>query len=772
MLRPSSSQPRRSAGFSLLEMSIVITIMVTVAAATVSTGSSIIEISRKASTNTKLDVIESTLMAFRLANNRLPCPGDLTLTDIPANAATYGYEANNTSGTCTGGSPAANFSATNTQNANIPAGTTVAEGAVPVRTLNLPDEFQWDGWGRKFGYAIWTPYAAAATSTASYPGFLVYGPAQNCGGMTVENAGHSSRTAATAYVLISYGPDGHGAYLKNGTQYLMGSDNADELTNCHCTSTAPNTATYTGTYVQEEPNQVSAADSLNVFDDIVRYKDRWQMQNSYDTYNPSNSFCNPGFHVTCNVASQAMGGAVGVGDVNGDGIPDLVIDAPSQGGAGGGKIYVIFGTKSGFPDPLPVSSLNGTNGFEIDAGCCGTYRLYVSKPSLAVADLNGDGYADIIVSGTYITTQSVFIIYGHSGSWTTPDQLPPGGSGTFHFSYIKGTNTAGSYTIAAGDVSGHNISGHKLNDLLIGYPNDATYGGSAGMATVIFAPSGGGYWPNYTLPPANGSTWGVNYYCGSFGCAGQFGSAVGIGDINGDGIGDLIIGTRYGVYTSTYVLFGKASGWPTSDTSLPALIDGTQGFSIQSNLMSRTTTSITTGDFNGDGITDFAFTLNGGYPWVVFGGKTGANNSTGTPWTSCTGSGCQTNAAFFNGTNGTKIQSVLATGMIAAGDVNGDGITDLIAGDSSNSHDVDVVFGKKSGWASTTFLNLDGITDSEFSGYNTYGMASTAGITTGDITGDGIPELIIGNTAANGTVSVYYGHKAGLPPWPAGTFSW
>jgi prepilin-type N-terminal cleavage/methylation domain-containing protein len=271
-------------GFTLIEMSIVVAIIAIVIAGTISMGDSMISSAQQANTNSKLDTIETALMAFRLANNRLPCPADATQTDTPANSSTFGYEAgyvtaNNPASSCTGGSPVANFS---TPIASV-GSTIVAEGAVPVRTLNLPDEFQVDGWGRKFSYAVWTP----ATTTNA---FLTYGLNPSCGAITVSNAGGGYRTQSGVYMLISYGPDGHGGYLKSGTRYFMGSDNAAEQTNCHCNTTA-DTGTYLAQYVEQDPTQTLSTDPLSVFDDIVRFKERWQMQNAYDTYNPNGQSC-------------------------------------------------------------------------------------------------------------------------------------------------------------------------------------------------------------------------------------------------------------------------------------------------------------------------------------------------------------------------------------------------------------------------------------------------------------------------------------------------
>src|SRR5579884_3877309 len=76
-------------GFSLLELSLVMTIVSVVLVMTVSTGLSVIATARQNSSVQKMQAIENALMQYRAANNRLPCPSDLTQT---YSSATYGTE--------------------------------------------------------------------------------------------------------------------------------------------------------------------------------------------------------------------------------------------------------------------------------------------------------------------------------------------------------------------------------------------------------------------------------------------------------------------------------------------------------------------------------------------------------------------------------------------------------------------------------------------------------------------------------------------------------
>ena len=287
-------------GYSLLELAVVLTIIALIVAMGMPIGLETLESAKRGQTNTKLDTIENALAAFRAVNNRLPCPGDASLAATNAN---YGVEAA-TPGTCTGGTPAANFS-----------GNKVIEGAVPVKTLGLPEAFMYDAWGRKFAYAV----DKRVTATRA---MLSMGLNEMCK-VTVKDAGGGDRTTGGLYTLLSFGPDGHGGYNKNGTRVSTGSINADTLTNCHCDAAAAATA-YAPTYVQKEATETTTA--TDTFDDVVRFKERWQMMTADDPFNAGGQVCAPpGFRVDGGIAGHGVGGGVAFGDVNGDGFNDLVI---------------------------------------------------------------------------------------------------------------------------------------------------------------------------------------------------------------------------------------------------------------------------------------------------------------------------------------------------------------------------------------------------------------------------------------------------------------
>jgi prepilin-type N-terminal cleavage/methylation domain-containing protein len=259
----------KKSGFTLAELSVVLIIIALVAGMTMTSGVTVISAQRYVATKSKMKALEDALMAFRVANDRIPCPSDLSQTQ---GSATYGTE-----GSCTAIAGGV-FVATNSNGT-----ATAAEGGVPTATLGLPSDFMYDGWGNRFRYAVDTRMASTGAFYLMQVG-CVNGAITVYGGPNYPATGNTPLTTGAIYALVSHGANGHGAVTKNATVVNAGSLNADEQTNCHCTSTGA-AGTYAPTYVQLDPytyQAIGQANSNYNFDDMVAYKERWQMQASWE----------------------------------------------------------------------------------------------------------------------------------------------------------------------------------------------------------------------------------------------------------------------------------------------------------------------------------------------------------------------------------------------------------------------------------------------------------------------------------------------------------
>ena len=105
-----------------------------------------------------------------------------------------------------------------------------------------------------------------------------------------------------------------------------------------------------------------------------------------------------GFRLDGEAAGDNSGRSVsGAGDINGDGVDDLIIGADSaypNGLGNEGASYVVFGSMGGFPASMDLSALNGSNGFRLDGE---TANDNSGSSVSAAGDINGDGVDDLII---------------------------------------------------------------------------------------------------------------------------------------------------------------------------------------------------------------------------------------------------------------------------------------------------------------------------------------------------------------------------------------
>ena len=121
-----------------------------------------------------------------------------------------------------------------------------------------------------------------------------------------------------------------------------------------------------------------------------------------------------GFALTGVTAGDQSGCSVSsAGDINGDGIDDLIIGA-SGANSNAGATYVVFGKPGiGSSGSIALSSLNGSNGFVLN-GVASSYSGYSVS---GAGDINGDGIDDLIIGavGANSNAGATYVVFGKPG---------------------------------------------------------------------------------------------------------------------------------------------------------------------------------------------------------------------------------------------------------------------------------------------------------------------------------------------------------------------
>lgn len=454
-----------------------------------------------------------------------------------------------------------------------------------------------------------------------------------------------------------------------------------------------------------------------------------------------------GFRINGAAANDLAGSSVSAGDFNNDGLMDLMISAPFADGqaANSGSAYVLFGRNAGWPETINLANFNSTVGVRFNGVSENSNLASASN----IGDLNNDGIVDLGLSSAGPNLQpKTYVVFGSntltdtdlatlSGSnglrmdGHSPSALRLDASGDVNddgiddliigdpLSTLGGNNTGSSYVVFGRNTAfaatlsltglngtqgfrvdgipdmpsshdiGYSVSGAgDINqdgtaDLIIGESGQ----NSIGRSYVIFGRS------SFASPIAVSSLNGSNgFRLDGRQISDNAGASVSeIGDINNDGIDDLVVGASQalsegnGYRGRAYVVFGRTSGFAAA-ADLES-VNGTNGFVLNGVAINDSTGAVVerAGDINHDGIDDllvgapFASPNNltlSGMVAVVFG------RSGGFPPI--------VELSSLNGSNGFRmigeaLQDNLGASLSAAGDLNGDGIDDLIVGASRAS---------------------------------------------------------------------------------------
>src|ERR1700678_405503 len=443
--------------------------------------------------------------------------------------------------------------------------------------------------------------------------------------------------------------------------------------------------------------------------------------------------------------------SVAIGDVNHDGKPDVVVvnNCSSNSNCSNGSVSVLLGNGDGTFQSAVSYSSGGEDSL-----------------SIAVADVNGDGYPDLLVANDCVsnncTSGSVSVLLGK-------------GDGTFNAAVSYGSGGQGAMFVVVGDVNGDGKP-----DLAVANQCVSNSSCSNGVVSVLLGNGDG------TFNTA------VNYNA-----PGLYSESIAIGDVNGDGHLDLVAANQCN------------NSNDCSEGSLSVFLgngDGTFRAAVGYPSGGENATSIALADINADGKPDLLVAnqtdsngdwTDGSVSSVLMGNGdgtfqtavnygSGAFNASAMAVADVNGdgkpdllmaSGCANN---YNCTTG-AVSVLLGNGdgtlrggvnyspggwtsySVAVADVNGDGKLDLLLANQCASNN-----SCTNGTASVLLGNGDGTFQAGVS-YNSGGMNGFS-ILAADVNGDGKPDLLIvnectNNNCSNGSVGVLLGNGDGTFPY-------
>jgi hypothetical protein len=409
------------------------------------------------------------------------------------------------------------------------------------------------------------------------------------------------------------------------------------------------------------------------------------------------------------------------GDVNHDGIGDLLIAAPynSDAGVNFGQVYLLFGKSGAWGNTINLGTA--------DASFLGeTKNDWASHDVFGLGDINGDEIDDFAIGVKFVDQAAfnagkTYVFFGKETGWSLNTSLS---NADASFLGEDSTSEAG-HVAAAGDINGDGI-----NDIIIGGGFNDQAANDAGKTYIVFGKKTG-WGKNISLANADASFLGETEgdYSGH--------RLAGVGDVNNDGIDDIIIAAHGADANSiknrgkVYLIFGKTSGW-SQNASLSIAEASFVGPPVMNTSIGWNVCSAS--DINADGYSDFLIAAqNKSKIYLILGKSSGWQQD------------MEIESAAATIFSGETALDHAGYDMRGAGDINLDGKSDFIIGAYSNDQNgVDAgksyLFYGRSSW--TTNVNL-ATADASFLGEAAGDQSGFSVAGGGDVNDDGIDDLLI-----------------------------